>query len=471
MQIALAIGLGGFGISEYSVGADPRAVAAADFDRDGIEDLVIASHGASKVNVFRGFPGGSFGPTSSVFTAQAPLVVVTADFDADGNPDFATANDLSNTVSLARGRGDLTFFAAIGYSASAAPRDLAVADMDEDGLPDLVVAHENSERSITWMRNLGEIDGAVVFVAPVKLATGFLASCVRAADINGDGHLDIVAGDLSYDSVRVFFGLGDGGVSNGPALSGTAQPRGLTVKDLDTDGDIDIAAPQSGNAQISIFRNEGTGVFAAPQALDTGAGPFASLAEDVDGDERLDLLVLRSNGEGLAFLEGTTSSGFGFANPVAIPSGVASLDINGDFLPDLLVTDAATGKLLVMENQLAPWIDLGGAVAGMQGPITLTAEGTPSAGSTVSLTASGARLTETGILVAGLSKVSIPFQGGALVPTPTVMLPVSPGTSLIFTWPDGLAPGSSVYLQAWFGAFAPAGASGSAALRAIAQIP
>ncbi len=73
-----------------------------------------------------------------------------------------------------------------------------------------------------------------------------------------------------------------------------------------------------------------------------------------------------------------------------------------------------------------------------------------------------------GWLLAGQFSAAQPFLGGTLIPVPQSFVPLTSGGSLQFAWPDGLSPGSSFYVQAWFPAQDSNGsASSSSAVRVI----
>ena len=79
------------------------------------------------------------------------------------------------------------------------------------------------------------------------------------ADLNGDGHLDLLFANYISDNVSVLFGNGSGGFMAGtPFRSGMARAKSKPA-DLDGDGDIDfIASNYSGNS-VSVLLNNGNG--------------------------------------------------------------------------------------------------------------------------------------------------------------------------------------------------------------------
>ena len=72
-------------------GANPSAVAAADFDRDGRNDLAVTSYTANTVQVLRG-DDSPFTAGATLATGKDPIAAATADLDDDGAPDLVVAN-------------------------------------------------------------------------------------------------------------------------------------------------------------------------------------------------------------------------------------------------------------------------------------------------------------------------------------------------------------------------------------------
>lgn len=98
------------------------------------------------------------------------------------------------------------------------------------------------------------------------------------------------------------------------------------------------------------------------------------------------------------------------------------------------------------------WLDLGSGLAGVSGIPSLLGTGTLVAGTPGALTLSNARPSSPCMLVFATSSVPTPFMGGVLLASPptlaNVMATLPNGTlPLPFTWPSGIAPGSSMWVQ------------------------
>ena len=147
VEVFLNNGHGIFGNPHYfSVkGVGPDGIAAADLNKDGKVDLVVANNNfqaASTVSVLIGKGDGTFKPSVNYAVGAGPAGVAISDFNGDGNADIAVANTGSATVSILYGKGNGTFKRAqdLNFATNSLPIDVAAADFNGDGAPDLAVA-------------------------------------------------------------------------------------------------------------------------------------------------------------------------------------------------------------------------------------------------------------------------------------------------------------------------------------------
>ena len=68
-----------------------------------------------------------------------PVAAEAADFNGDGKVDLAVINSGSNNVSILLGNGDGTFEAALNFDAGNSPSGIAIGDFNGDGKTDLAV--------------------------------------------------------------------------------------------------------------------------------------------------------------------------------------------------------------------------------------------------------------------------------------------------------------------------------------------
>lgn len=204
ISVMLGNGNGTFQPSrEIVVGRGTGPIAVGDFNRDGFKDLAIAGGNAQVFRLF-GVGDGTFiqQPTLTLL-ADTGFVIGTdidvADFNRDGIEDLvvAIATNGSRTAVLI-GNGDGTFRTPLILTDPNLniPQYQAVADYNGDGFLDLALSMGNGLQGLMNIRN-GNGDGT--FQAPVAFALpGPLSSAggahIVAADLNGDGKPDVVLG-------------------------------------------------------------------------------------------------------------------------------------------------------------------------------------------------------------------------------------------------------------------------------------
>ncbi|MBZ5662618.1 MAG: FG-GAP-like repeat-containing protein [Acidobacteriia bacterium] len=131
----------------YATGAGPSGIAVADFNVDGKLDLAVTNQGASPgtVSILLGNGDGTF-PTHTEFTTGAgPTGIVAADFTGEGNPDLAITDQTDNNLDLLIGNGDGTFTAPISLPSGNSPVAVAAADLNGDAATDAVVVNKAAD--------------------------------------------------------------------------------------------------------------------------------------------------------------------------------------------------------------------------------------------------------------------------------------------------------------------------------------
>ena len=158
LQIFLGNGKGTFSNGViYNTGVTPVYVASADVNLDGNLDLVVADSGAAtstnsvgnSVSVFLGNGDGTFilpGGTRMDFAAgTTPTSLVIADFNDDGIPDLMVTASGDNAAALMLGAGGGFFNTPpIEVPVGTTPDSVATADFNGDGLPDVAISNFGS---------------------------------------------------------------------------------------------------------------------------------------------------------------------------------------------------------------------------------------------------------------------------------------------------------------------------------------
>jgi hypothetical protein len=272
-------------------GSAPVYVAVGDFNRDGNPDIVVADNGndsGNSVSVLLGNGDGTFQAPRTYGVGQAPVGIAVADFNGDGRLDLAVANQLTNNVSVLLGNGDGTFRPPVNYPAGSLAREVAAGDLNGDGKIDLVVANQGAN---TVSVLLGNGDGT--FRPGGTFATGPDPTSIALADLRGNGTLDVVTANFTFGgstgTVSVLLGNGNGTFQPRQDYTVGANPHNVEVADVDLDGHADIVVTDRGGASVSVLLGNGDGTFQAHQDFATGAGPFSVAVGDFTGDGLPDL--------------------------------------------------------------------------------------------------------------------------------------------------------------------------------------
>jgi hypothetical protein len=195
---------------------------------------------------------------------------------------------------------------------------------------------------------------------------GMTALSVTAADVNGDGKLDLLVAD-GGSTLGVSLGKGDGTFPPAQTYnSGGWRTYAIVVGDLNADGHLDLVATSScvsntdcTHGVVAVLPGNGDGTFRAAQSYDSGGADARAVAlADVNGDRNLDLIVADncvSNGNctsGAATVllgngDGTFQAARSYNSGGQDSSGVAVADVDGDGKLDLLVSNY-TGSVGVL---------------------------------------------------------------------------------------------------------------------------
>ncbi len=286
-------------------GTSAYAVAAGDFNRDGVADVAVTVTGAGKVAILLGTGAGAFGAATTFNVGFSPVSIAIGDFDRDGKPDLAVANQVSNTVSVLLGNGNGTFGAAVNHAVGNSPSSVVVADFDRDGKADIATA-DGFSASVSIL--LG--DGAGGFAPASNVFVGIRPVSLVPADLDKDGNVDLVVAhetSVSSGTVSVLLGNGNGlfGFPSGVTISG-AGLSDVAVADLDGDGNADVvAAVKSGS--VAVLLGNGSGGLGTPASFAVGSDPRGIAIADFNGDAKADVAVTNRGSDTVSILLNTTA--------------------------------------------------------------------------------------------------------------------------------------------------------------------
>ena len=338
--------------STQATGANPVAVAAGDFNGDGIPDLAVADRSAGTLTILLGDGTGNYSAApGSVTTGAQPVGIASGDFNRDGTIDLAVTNSGSNSVTVLLGNGDGTFTAAAASPATgASPAGVVAGDFNGDGIPDLAVTNSGSN-SVTVL--LGNGDGTFT-AAPSSPSTGAVPAALATADFNGDGRADLAVTNSGSNSVTVLLGNGDGTFTAASANPATgASPASIAAADFNADGKADLAIANSGSGSITVLLGNGDGTFAAAASPAMAAASTSIAAGDFNGDGKADFAAANPAAGTVTVFTGNGDGTFTQA-AVLTAAGAASLavaDLNGDGKADLAALSQAGVAIELAQNR------------------------------------------------------------------------------------------------------------------------
>ncbi|MEM7202380.1 MAG: VCBS repeat-containing protein [Planctomycetota bacterium] len=331
----------------------PFAIRSGDLDRDGRLDLVVTGSGTNVLSVYRGNATGRMVAAHEHATGHpGPEGVAATDLLRNGRAELALVGRTSRDVVLfgigAGAPPDLFGARPLGTIDVGAPAyGIDAFDLDANDAPDLLV---RTTQGLRVLMHGGRAPGQAapefraVPAAPARFAAeGIAVLRVAVADLDADGWPDLVGTDPRGNALVVLRSRSAQSFES-TTVPLEARPAGVAAGDFDGDGAIDVAVAMMQASRVELLRGDGDGGLTPGWLLEpVAAGPNELRAADIDGDRLPDLVVTNTLGNAITVLR--NASGLGgpaFAvstlDAGAAPTELVVQDLDRDGNPDLLAS-------------------------------------------------------------------------------------------------------------------------------------
>lgn len=292
-----------------------------------------------------------------------PLVANLTDDNGDGSIDLCDIPDVvvvDGSVSTGQGGGGriVVLDGATGAEHYAIPTGVewtltpALGDIDDDGIPEIVTGTGG-----VFAMNLiaFEHDGTQKWISADPWdGLQALHSALALADLDNDGDVEIIAGNMVFDHL---------GNRQWVAPIGLSTINATTAADLDGDGDLEVVIGPA------AYHHDGTEYYNNAGISSTGIGGVFPQVADLDGDAEPEILVAASNG--IFILEHTGATKVSV--PVAGSGSAGGLypatihDFDGDDISEFALSSGTLYTAYKADGAVAwssPVVDASGVAAG-----------------------------------------------------------------------------------------------------------
>ncbi|HRI68748.1 MAG TPA: VCBS repeat-containing protein, partial [Polyangium sp.] len=330
-------------------------VELGDLNGDGKLDLVVGKNDRVLVRFNQG--NGLMGAATS-YTVGTIRDVIAPDLNGDGKADVVAATVDAIKVLMNNGNGLLAFTGS--YATTGSYNSVIAADFTGDGKPDIAIASHNtgdsgpgpleprlSSNVLRVYANQG--NGALVLLS--EFGGGGVydlgSSCtVAAADLNGDGKVDMAFSSPDGNMTRILLNQGNATFVEGTAP--TQSSSNMLAADLNGDGKVDLL-------MSGVLLNQGNATFVEQGPLSV---PWTALLADMNGDSRPDLIgrQIFEHTLSLALNQGNGT----FPSYATYPSGgtqpefLVAGDIDNDDIPEIVVGNTASDTVTILKRNCFP---------------------------------------------------------------------------------------------------------------------
>ncbi|CAM4801733.1 unnamed protein product [Rotaria magnacalcarata] len=349
----------------------PTALVVGDLNNDTRLDIVVINYSAVAIGVFLGNGDGTFSSQTEYYTGyyySCPWGLALTDFNNDVLLDIAVCNQCGYNLGIFIVKGDGKFSDQTTYPTglNSLPTGIDVGDFNNDhhmdialvnyGIDNVGVFLGNGDGTFLNQKNVPLVLYLVHIGLPITYSTGLNSSsqALAISDFNKDQHLDVAVTYSNSSSVGLFFGYGNGSLSNEVTYSTAAnsQSRSIAAGDLNNDTIVDIVVTNSNTNNIGVLLGLGNETFKnlTTYQIDTLADPVSIAIVDLNKDNNLDVAVTNNRANSINIFqgngEGTFSTRISYLTGYQSgPNWVIAGDFNNDDWVDIVASASGTKNL------------------------------------------------------------------------------------------------------------------------------
>ena len=333
-----------YALDSIPVNENPPMLVSGVLDGDHETDLAVVYHSPSgKTTPYFATAGGAFRRGATYHVGAFPTAAAIGNLTTSGYGDIAVTTQSGVAILLGSSSGAFAFASKIAYPVPVpqfgAGAQLLLVDFDQDGIQDLAITYANFVE-VYWGLGGGK------FSAPYGVSAPAFPLALLAANLTGNGRNDLVIAGQD-GSMTVLNNLGNRRFRAAP-ITHSPNATGIVAFDFNRDGKQDIAvvntppcqAPCSGS--VTVFPGSGSTWFNGGQGYAIGMHGAAIATGDLNGDGVPDLVVTDAtagDNADVSVLLGVAGGGFAAARNYTLGSlsnDAILVDVNKDGKLDLV---------------------------------------------------------------------------------------------------------------------------------------
>jgi hypothetical protein len=228
--------------------------------------------------------------------------------NGDGKPDLIVAHSYFAALTIFTNDGLGNLVLSSTNSVGSGPVCVVAADVNDDNKMDLITANQGTYPDYTGSITVLTNDGSGSFVFNATFVMPASLSCLVAADVNGDGHADLITANAdplagSYQGIITVLTNNGGGAFGSNAVYAAGQKTAsLAAADMNGDGTMDLICANGDDNDVMVLTNDGHGYFTISSTNFAGSEPLALAVADLTGNGKPDVICANSWNDTLTVL-------------------------------------------------------------------------------------------------------------------------------------------------------------------------